>query len=109
LNRFKHVIITVTIILTGLSCNLLVTQVNGGMPAKINYAVPSKHAYDILNMPYPKYTALYEGTRLKFLADILLFNFSIGDILIIGGLSALATIVIFRLYKLFRSSKPIDN
>jgi hypothetical protein len=98
--RFIRIMVASTIVLIGLTCNVLVSQLNGGMPASLNYAVPTKHAYDVLNLPYPKYTVLNEGTRLKFLADILPFDFSIGDVLIIAGLAALLIIMIINIIKI---------
>ena len=109
MSRFKYDIVAVAMVLVGLSCNLLVTHYNGGMPAKINYAVPSKNAYDILKIPYPKYTALYDGTKLKFLADIFPFDFSIGDILMIAGLALLAALIVIRLSRVLRFSRVITN
>jgi hypothetical protein len=103
--RFIRIMIAAAVVLTGLSCNVIVALVNGGMPARVNYAVPTKHAYDILNLPYPKYTVLNDSTQLKFLADILPFNFSIGDVLIIGGLVALLTIVVTNLIKIQTPAK----
>jgi hypothetical protein len=103
--RFIRIIVAALIVLAGLSCNVLVTQLNGGMPARLNYAVPTKHAYDVLNLPYPKYTVLNESTQLKFLADILPFDFSIGDILIFGGLAALLVVMIHYIIKIQTPTK----
>jgi hypothetical protein len=105
MTRFIRIIVPALIVLAGLSCNVLVTQLNGGMPAKLNYAVPTKHAYDVLNLPYPRHTVLNDGTRLKLLADILPFNFSIGDVLIIGGLVALVITLIINIIKIQTLSK----
>jgi hypothetical protein len=79
------------------------------MPAKLGYAVASKNAYDILDIPYPKYTLFNDGTKLKFLADILPFNFSIGDVLILGGLAAMLIMVIVSIFKILKTTNPFTR
>jgi hypothetical protein len=105
MTRFKQIVISAIATLTGLSCNVAVRQLNGGMPANLDYAVPSKRAYDILNMPYPKHTSLYDGTQLKFLADILPFSFSVGDVLMLGGLAAMVIIVTISMFGIMKGGR----
>ncbi len=94
---FKLIWIPILITLLGTILNLIVIQANTGMPAKTGYAVYNKATCDILNLPYPKHTMLYEGTKFPFLADILPFDFSVGDILIIVGMIACAVISVVYL------------
>jgi hypothetical protein len=82
----KLIWIPTLIIMVGIGLNQLVIRLNGGMPANVGYATASKHAYEILNLPYPEYTGLNYQTTLKYLADILPGFYSIGDVLIVAGL-----------------------
>ncbi len=56
--------------LLGAELNWLVVRANGGMPVR---GIDIYQAYD-------RWIPLVENTRLKFLADILPFHYSIGDI-----------------------------
>jgi hypothetical protein len=85
------------IVLVGTILNVIVIQANEGMPANTGYGVMNHRACDILGFPYPKHIPIYDGTKFPYLADILPFGFSVGDILILGGLIAYGIILILGL------------
>ena len=90
----KILAIPTSIGLLGMLLNVIVIKANGSMPAYTGVIDNSKLYYDSLGLDYPSWTNLYEGTKFRFLADILPFNLSIGDVLIYGSLLAYVVIVV---------------
>jgi hypothetical protein len=77
-------VVAAVFITLGYYLNLLVVTANGGMPVLNNVGL-KKEAYDILSLPYPKWTGFGATTQFPYLGDILPFQFSAGDLLMIVG------------------------